>query len=754
MRRNSRRVLPLTCSALALFAAADLALAQTPLREIEVNPPKQAPKRAATPRRLVRRPAPTQTAQAPAPTAPAVSEAAAASKAFSEARERTLPRTGVTATDLDQRAIEALPQGTNTPIDKVLLQLPGVHQESAASGALHVRNEHGNVQYRINGILLPDGVSGMGQVLETGFIGNVALLTGALPAQFGLHTSAIVDVTTKSPALDPGGSVSVYGGSRQSFTPSFEYGGAFGKTEYFVTGRGLTNNLGIENTTPGLNAIHDVSHQAKFFGYASTMVDETTRFTVMSGVAINKFQIPNTPGQVPSFTSPAGPGATTVPGFIDNFDSTVLNENQIERNYFNVLALQKSVNNIDLQFSYFNRYSSVHFVPDQLGDLAFNGVAADVFRSSFVNGFQGDAAVRLNDAHTVRAGFTVSGEQTTVTNRSTAFPTDDMGNPLDLTMSPLANIVDSTSKFGAIYGLYAQDEWRLTNALTLNFGLRFDQMYQFVDANQFSPRFNVVYKPFDGTTLHAGVARNFTPPSQVVATPVNVPLFNNTTAQPSVPQSDPVLPERSTVYDVGIVQKILPGLEVGLSAYYKEATDLLDDGQFGQALVLSGFNYEKGINKGVELKVVYNSDNFRAYGNLAIAQQMGTHIVSNQYLFSQDDLNFIAANWIFTDHTQIMTASAGMSYLWNGTRFSVDMIYGSGQRSGDHNSGTVPAYTQVNAGLSHEFKIPDWKPITARFDVVNVLDQAYEIRDGSGIGVFAPQFGPRRAYMFGLSQKL
>src|ERR1700737_2064889 len=98
----------------------------------------------------------------------------ATSKAFSQARERTLPRTGVTATDMDRRAIEALPQGTNTPIDKVLLQLPGVHQESAASGGLHVRNEHGNVQYRINGILLPDGVSGMGQVLETGLIGNVA----------------------------------------------------------------------------------------------------------------------------------------------------------------------------------------------------------------------------------------------------------------------------------------------------------------------------------------------------------------------------------------------------------------------------------------------------------------------------------------------------------------------------------------------------------------------------------------------------
>ncbi len=71
----------------------------------------------------------------------------------------------------------------------MLLQFPGVHQESAASGLLHVRNEHGNVQYRINGILLPDGVSGLGQVLETSFIGNIALITGALPAQYGLSTS-------------------------------------------------------------------------------------------------------------------------------------------------------------------------------------------------------------------------------------------------------------------------------------------------------------------------------------------------------------------------------------------------------------------------------------------------------------------------------------------------------------------------------------------------------------------------------------
>ena len=41
-----------------------------------------------------------------------------------------------------------------------------------------------------------------------------------------------------------------------------------------------------------------------------------------------------------------------------------------------------------------------------------------------------------------------------------------------------------------------------------------------------------------------------------------------------------------------------------------------------------------------------------------------------------------------------------------------------------------------------------------RFDIVNLFDKIYEIRDGSGIGVFAPQFGARRGYFVGLSQKI
>jgi hypothetical protein len=195
-------------------------------------------------------------------------------------------------------------------------------------------------------------------------------------------------------------------------------------------------------------------------------------------------------------------------------------------------------------------------------------------------------------------------------------------------------------------------------------------------------------------------------------------------------------------------------VEVGLDGYYKLARDLLDDGQFGQAYVLTAFNYEKGENYGVEGSIKLKNGNFNAYGNLAWGVQRGTNIVSNQYLFSAAEIAYISGAWVFTDHAQTWTGSAGMSYLWNGTNFSADLIYGSGLRSGDFNLDHVAAYGQVNVGMSHEFAMPGDKPVTVRFDIVNLFDHIYEIRDGSGIGVFAPQFGPRRGYFVGVKQAL
>ena len=203
--------------------------------------------------------------------------------------------TGTAPTTISHNTIEALPQGENATVEKIVLQFPGVTQDSAAGGNFHVRNEHANVQTRINGIMLPDGVSGFGTFLDTALIGNISLITGALPPQFGLRTSGVLDIWTRSDAFNNTGNVGVYGGSRGTFTPSIEYGGTVGQTQYFITGRFFESNIGLENPTPNWNAIHDHTTQERGFGYVSTLLDPYTRFTFMAGASYGALPDPQHP---------------------------------------------------------------------------------------------------------------------------------------------------------------------------------------------------------------------------------------------------------------------------------------------------------------------------------------------------------------------------------------------------------------------------------------------------------------------------
>ena len=760
---------------LALPAAA---VAQTRLPEVVVTAPKEkekpkpkpvqvraAPHPAPAPARAAPRPA---AAPAPAaPAAPPVNPVTLTTNTLNQGLNTIYAPIGTIPITISHDTIQALPGGDNQTVEKILLQAPGVTQDSAASGNFHVRNEHANVQVRINGIMLPDGVTGFGTFLDTALIGNISLITGALPAQFGLRTSGVLDIQTRNDAFN-GGTVGVYGGTRQTFTPSFEYGGQVGQTQYFLTGRFFESNIGLENPTPNWAAIHDHTTQERGFAYVSTILDPYSRFTLMAGASYGAFQIPNTPGLTPNFTAFG----------ISNFNSASLNENQFEQSYFMVAAWQRSINGADVQLSYFNRYSSVHFVPDPIGDIIFNGVASEVFRSDFANGVTGDIAYRLNEAHTLRAGLLLRTDKTQVTNTDTLEPLDAAGNPIDAPFT----VVDPSSLVGYTAGLYLQDEWRLTNSLTLNAGIRFDQYWEFISEYQFSPRVSLTWKPFESTTFHIGYARTFTPPEQVLAAPTNLALFQNTTEQPSVNLDSPVRAERADIYDVGVVQQVLPGLEASIDAYYKHATNLIDDGQFGQAFVLTAFNYAQGENFGVELSTKYKNGPFQAYGNIAVARQIATDPISNQFLFDNTtplpslggltEFQYLQTHWVYTDHSQWVTASAGATYQFCGrparpdewmsassadacgVRFSGDMIYGSGLRDGDANISTVPPYTQFNIGMAREFLWPlDPKPMTVRFDVVNLFDTIYFIRNGSGIGVFAPQYGPRRGYFLGLSKK-
>ena len=119
------------------------------------------------------------------------------------ARAEIETQTGASTYTITSEAIAATPGGENVQLNQVLLQAPDVVQDSF--GQLHVRADHNDLQYRLNGIILPEGISVFSQTLSPRLISSLSLITGALPAEYGLRTAGIIDLTTNSGLLQPGG---------------------------------------------------------------------------------------------------------------------------------------------------------------------------------------------------------------------------------------------------------------------------------------------------------------------------------------------------------------------------------------------------------------------------------------------------------------------------------------------------------------------------------------------------------------------
>jgi hypothetical protein len=646
-------------------------------------------------------------------------------------REQIVPSLGATRYTVGPDRLESQAQGEDAPFNQTLLRFPGVAQDSF--GQLHVRGEHANLQYRIDDVLLPESIPGFGQVLETRFADNISLITGALPAQFGFRNTGVIDIHTKSGAVFQQADASVYGGSFDTIRPSFEYGGVSGKLNYYWTGSYLHDGIGIENPTGSANPIHDDTDQYRMFGYSSYIVDDTSRFVLLTSGYHGDFEIPNSPGQTPQFTDM---GRST-------FNSAKLDETQVEQDAYAILAYQKKIDDFNMQASIFTLYSSVLFRPDNTGDLIFNGVASRVDRDIFSNGVALDASYKLTDQHTLRGGFLINAQHATVGTSTLVFPVDANGNQ---TSDVPLRIVDNSGKYGYFYGFYLQDEYKPFEQLTINFGGRFDIVDAFAHENQLSPRINIVWEPLIGTTLHAGYARYFTPPPLENVEQGTISKFDGTTNESAIQKDSVTKSERANYFDAGMTQQIAKGFNVGIDGFYKSSHSVLDEGQFGEALILSSFNYKRGEIYGGEFTANYDAGGFTAYLNAAYEWARGTNVSSAQFLFDPAEFAFIKKNWVFLDHDQRFSGSAGISYTWKDWQAGIDGLYGNGLRQGFANTQKLSPYETFNVNLSRRIKITEKTALKIRFDVVNILDKIYELRSGSGIGVFAPQFGQRRGF--------
>ena len=695
----------------------------------------------------------------PAPANNDVSEVVVTARRLDAAREAIEPSLGATAYSLSDQLVKILPAGENVQLNQVLLQAPGVVQDSF--GQLHVRADHGDLQYRIDNVILPEGLQVFGQTLSPRIASNIQLITGALPAQYGLRTAGIVNITTKS-GFENGGQVSVYGGSHDLIEPSAEYGRTWGPNSLFVSGSFTHTGVGIEAPNDTASPLHDGSDQYQGFVFFDHILNDESRVSFFGGTSQSSFQIPDLPGLHPSFAQDnaitgLGPGGALLANGQSDFLSSDLDERQSEATTFAAASYLYSADPVTLQASLFGRYSSLSFRPDPLGDLLFDGLAQTADKTDAAAGLQLEGVWQANSAHTVRSGIIIEGDRAVSRTTSQVLP---VFGGMQTSDTPLT-IVDDSARTSWTYSAYAQDEWKLLPQVTLNYGLRFDAVNSYRNQHQLSPRVNAVWTPLPQTTVHAGYARYFTPPPFELVATESIAKFAGTTAAPITTQDTQPYADRQTYYDVGVQQK-LGRLTVGVDGFYRQDRDLLDEGQFGAPIILTPFNYRTGYAEGVELSLTYAHGPFSAYANGSVEKAQGRDIVSSQFNFSPAELAYIAGHDIYLDHNQTLTASAGASYKLGATRLSGDLLYGSGLRSDETdplsgqdipNGAHLPGYLQVNLSIVHDFASTPAGPISLRADLINAFDNSYEIRDGTGVGVGAPQWGPRRGLFVGLTKK-
>ncbi len=655
---------------------------------------------------------------------------------------------------LSRKEIDILPRGNNNDLHDVLLTIPG-----AAYGSLkqvHIRQDHANLQLRIDGVPIPETVSStFSDVISPRAWERADIVLGGMEANVGNKTTALIDITTKSGTKPGFGSVQMFGGSNKTINPAFEYGGTIGeKFRYYFLNSHTATNRGIEPPTVGHSIFHGQSERNQTMFRGDYQLDNNNNFTFLFLNSIAKYQIPTSPGLEanPTILGLLPGGFTPVP-------SERVDENQKENNQYGHLVWRRDINtrNFFSLAGYF-RHTRATFRTDPLNVLAYVPEVEEPFsagsqdRTGYSGGVRLDYTYVHSKEHLIKAGFQVDRTQAINKTRLFTFLDDGVGNPTGGVITPGGD----NRLIGWRQEFWIQDQWTPNEHWTVNIGLRADTVQYLRDEGQISPRVGVTYRYNPAHAFHAYYGRLFTPPNLERLALASLNL-DGTKANPEDTTDNQPRAERAHYFQIGSVHALTDWATLQLTGYYKLANYMSDAHQLGTTPLLNYIAFERGWTRGADAALkVWFMENLSGRANIAWGQCKGYGLQSGHNLVHFEEIADInSRSGVHCDHQQTLMASGILSYrLLDRTTFTGQVLFASGLRTAEEgaktNSSHSPTYTIYNFSISHVIPLP-WhgQKFVVGFDIVNALDQKYFINQGEGsIGLGVSHAGMPRSFFF------
>jgi len=547
--------------------------------------------------------------------------------------------------------------GAPTNTTSQILQQSIVGAARAPTGEVHIRGQHAEYTYYVDGVPVPAGISGsLNELFDPEVVNQIDFQTGGWDAEYGNKNAAIVNVNTRIPTggfhLDASG----YGGSFTANGQTLNLSTNAGKFGFFASGARQVTDMRREPVvfdTAGNRVENFHNHGEDLFGFGKIQYVPSNRDVVNLDLnrSRTRFAVP--------FDS--------VEGVIDDHQQDVNGfVNLGWRHRFDAGTTAEAGRSSELFAGAFFRDGGLNYTPGLSDDPTFvffpdtTHYILSEDRNFHTEGLKLDYTLQPHHGLEFKGGVLASytgGHENfaSVSTTGSAGPTSDS----DLK--------------GSDVGVYAQTAIAPSDKWELRTGVRFDNHNAPFAGNQHqvSPRVKLSFFPDPGNTFWVYYGRLFLP--------TNVEDLRAITsdAQGGVVAS-PTLPERDDFYEVGYVHRFPVGIVAKLSAYHKRSSPGIDDNTVPGSAIVTSVDIEQVRITGIEGVVeIRPRGPVSGYVNVALNHAWGDGAITGGFFPAQPP-----SEKFDLDHDQRLSGVASVVYSSRGLYVSATGIYGSGLTNG------------------------------------------------------------------------